>query len=83
MTLLTVAPRHAQYFRTNQQHASSAPMSITGDTFPLTRMFLLCLGRFMSALVETRAALANFQRDQGLIVTGAIDEPTVEALGLY
>ena len=32
---------------------------------------------------ETRAALANFQRDYGLIVTGAIDEPTVEALGLY
>jgi hypothetical protein len=32
---------------------------------------------------ETRAALVNFQRDYGLIVTGAIDEPTVEALGLY
>ena len=36
-----------------------------------------------SLSVETRAALANFQRDQGLIVTGAIDEPTVAALGLY
>jgi len=36
-----------------------------------------------SLSVETRAALANFQGDQGLIVTGAIDEPTVEALGLY
>jgi hypothetical protein len=36
-----------------------------------------------SLSVETRAALANFQRDQGLIVTGAIDAPTVEALGLY
>ncbi|HSS16817.1 MAG TPA: peptidoglycan-binding domain-containing protein [Candidatus Dormibacteraeota bacterium] len=36
-----------------------------------------------SLSVETRAALANFQRDQGLIVTGAIDEPTVETLGLY
>jgi len=36
-----------------------------------------------SLSVETRAALANFQREQGLIVTGAIDEPTVEALGLY
>jgi hypothetical protein len=35
-----------------------------------------------SLSVETRAALANFQREQGLIVTGAIDEPTVEALGL-
>ncbi len=31
---------------------------------------------------ETRAALANFQRDYGLEITGAIDEPTVEALGL-
>jgi len=36
-----------------------------------------------SLSVETRAALVNFQRDYGLIVTGAIDEPTVEALGLY
>jgi len=33
--------------------------------------------------VETRAALANFQRDQGLFITGAIDEPTIESLGLY
>ena len=30
----------------------------------------------------TRAALANFQRDYGLAVTGAIDEPTVLTLGL-
>jgi putative peptidoglycan binding protein len=36
-----------------------------------------------SLSVETRAGLLNFQRDQGLIVTGAIDEPTVAALGLY
>jgi Putative peptidoglycan binding domain len=36
-----------------------------------------------SLSVETRAALVNFQTDYGLIVTGAIDEPTVEALGLY
>jgi peptidoglycan hydrolase-like protein with peptidoglycan-binding domain len=33
--------------------------------------------------VDTRAALANFQRDYGLQITGAIDEATVEALGLY
>jgi hypothetical protein len=33
--------------------------------------------------VDTRAALANFQRDNGLPITGAIDEETVEALGLY
>jgi hypothetical protein len=33
--------------------------------------------------VETRAALANYQRDQGLLITGAIDEPTVQTLGLY
>jgi hypothetical protein len=32
---------------------------------------------------ETRAALANFQRDYGLPISGAIDEPTVETLGLY
>ena len=36
-----------------------------------------------SLSVETRTALVNFQRDQGLIVTGAIDESTVAALGLY
>jgi hypothetical protein len=30
----------------------------------------------------TRAALANFQRDYGLVITGAIDQPTVESLGL-
>jgi hypothetical protein len=32
--------------------------------------------------VDTRAAIANFQRDYGLPITGAIDEETVEALGL-
>lgn len=31
---------------------------------------------------ETRTALANFQRDYGLPITGAIDEPTVDTLGL-
>ena len=36
-----------------------------------------------SLSVETRAALANFQRDYGLLITGAIDHPTVETLGLY
>jgi hypothetical protein len=33
--------------------------------------------------VETRAALANYQRDYGLPITGAIDQPTIETLGLY
>ena len=36
-----------------------------------------------SLSVDTRAAIANFQRDYGLSITGAIDEATVEALGLY
>ena len=36
-----------------------------------------------SLSVDTRAAIANFQRDYGLQITGAIDEPTVDALGLY
>jgi Putative peptidoglycan binding domain len=31
---------------------------------------------------DTRAAIANYQADQGLAVTAAIDEPTVESLGL-
>jgi hypothetical protein len=35
-----------------------------------------------SLSVNTRAAIANFQRDYGLAITGAIDEATVEALGL-
>jgi hypothetical protein len=30
----------------------------------------------------TRAAIANYQRDHGLLVTATIDQPTVEALGL-
>jgi Putative peptidoglycan binding domain len=30
----------------------------------------------------TRAALAGYQRDHGLVVTGAIDEVTIESLGL-
>jgi hypothetical protein len=32
--------------------------------------------------VQTRAALADYQRDQGLSITGAIDQPTVQSLGL-
>jgi Putative peptidoglycan binding domain len=36
-----------------------------------------------SLSIDTRAAIANFQRDYGLPITGAIDEATVEALGLY
>lgn len=32
---------------------------------------------------NTRAALRDFQRDQGLPVTAAIDGPTLRALGLY
>ena len=32
---------------------------------------------------ETRAALANFQHDYGLSITGAIDQPTIESLGFY
>lgn len=35
-----------------------------------------------SLSVDTRAAIANFQRDYGLTITGAIDEPTVGTLGL-
>ena len=31
---------------------------------------------------NTRAALSNFQRDQGLPITAAIDGPTLQALGL-
>ena len=31
----------------------------------------------------TRAAISAYQQDAGLAVTGAVDAPTVEALGLY
>ncbi|PYK85592.1 MAG: hypothetical protein DMF47_09730, partial [Verrucomicrobia bacterium] len=30
----------------------------------------------------TRAAIADYQRDQGLYITSAIDEPTLAALGM-
>jgi hypothetical protein len=30
----------------------------------------------------TRAAIGNYQRDHGLVVTATVDEPTVEALGV-
>ena len=30
----------------------------------------------------TRAAIANYQRDSGLAMTSAIDEPTLNSLGL-
>jgi hypothetical protein len=35
-----------------------------------------------SLSATTRAAIANYQRDYGLDITGAIDEPTIESLGL-
>jgi hypothetical protein len=46
------------------------------------------LGYYAGALTgslgpATRAAISAYQQDAGLIVTGAIDGPTVEALGLY
>ena len=31
---------------------------------------------------QTRAALAAFQRDKGLIITSAVDQPTLVTLGL-
>jgi hypothetical protein len=31
---------------------------------------------------STRAAIANYQRDHGLVVTATVDQPTVESLGL-
>jgi hypothetical protein len=36
-----------------------------------------------SMSAATRAAISAFQEDNGIEVTGAIDAPTVEALGLY
>jgi peptidoglycan hydrolase-like protein with peptidoglycan-binding domain len=30
----------------------------------------------------TRAAIADYQRDQGLYITSAIDEPTLASLGM-
>ena len=32
---------------------------------------------------NTRAAIAAYQQDAGLLVNGIVDAPTVEALGLY
>jgi hypothetical protein len=40
-------------FKKARNDASSATVSITGDTFPLTGMFALCLGRFIFARIRT------------------------------
>jgi His-Xaa-Ser repeat protein HxsA len=31
---------------------------------------------------QTRAALADYQQDNGLTVTSAVDEPTLDSLGI-
>ena len=81
------------YDPSNNYYDYDGPIYTYGDLLPdqviaNVQSALQNAGYFFGAVtgslsVETRAALANFQRDYGLIVTGAIDEPTVEALGLY
>ena len=31
---------------------------------------------------QTRAAIADYQRDRGLYITSAVDQPTLESLGM-
>lgn len=81
------------YDPSNSYYDYDGPIYTYGDLLPdqviaNVQSALQNAGYYLGAItgslsVETRAALANFQRDSGLIITGAIDEPTVEALGLY
>jgi hypothetical protein len=81
------------YDPSNSYHDYDGPIYTYGNLLPdqviaNVQAALQDAGYYFGAVtgslsVETRAALVNFQRDQGLIVTGAIDESTVEALGLY
>lgn len=81
------------YDPSNSYYDYDGPIYTYGDLLPdqviaNVQSALQNAGYYFGAItgslsIETRAALTNFQRDYGLIITGAIDEPTVEALGLY
>jgi hypothetical protein len=73
-------------------HDYDGPIYTYGDLLPdeviaNVQVALQDTGYYLGSITgsldtETRAALANFQRDYGLPITGAIDEPTIETLGL-
>src|SRR5205809_270584 len=65
-----LSQRRAKHQKTGREQIGATKMGI--------RTFWM-----RSIVIDTRAALANFQRDYGLEITGAIDEATVETLGLY
>ena len=58
-----------------------------GQVIQNVQLALRDLGYYPGAIdgligTQTRAALSAFQRDRGLIITSAVDEPTLVALGL-
>jgi hypothetical protein len=73
-------------------HDYDGPIYTYGDLLPdeviaNVQVALQDAGYYLGSITgsldtDTRAALANFQRDYGLPITGAIDEPTIETLGL-
>ena len=81
------------YDPVNSYYDYDGPIYTYGNLLPdqviaNVQMALQDAGYYFGAItgslsVETRAALVSFQRDQGLIITGAIDQPTIETLGLY
>jgi hypothetical protein len=76
----------------NESYDYDGPIYTYGDLLPDQVIYnvqraLKDLGYYEGALTgslsqSSRAAIAAFQQDNGLDVTGAIDAPTVEALGL-
>jgi peptidoglycan hydrolase-like protein with peptidoglycan-binding domain len=60
---------------------------LRGQVIANVQRQLQLYGYYTSAITgsldsATRAALANYQRDNGLFVTGTVDQSTVESLGL-
>jgi len=80
------------YDSTYGTYDSDGPIYCYGDLLPDQVIYnvqraLQQLGYYSGGLTgslgpSTRAALAAYQEDAGLEITGAIDAPTVEALGL-
>ena len=76
----------------NNYYPSDDPVYAYGNLLPdqviaNVQRQLQLVGYYTGAITgsldsPTRAAIANYQRDNGLLVTGTVDQSTVESLGL-